>query len=157
MKNIRRRVRRSICGYFGNAKYSKPGLNGLDEKLAPYLNFDGGFFIEAGANDGYNQSNTYYLEKLRGWRGILVEGIPKLANECIQNRVNSDVVNCALVSSSDDRDTVEMRTANLMSQVVGAFGNSELENAHIEAGIKVQNLEESQTISVRALTLEIKY
>lgn len=50
-------------------------LNGLDEKLAPYLNFKGGIFIEAGANNGIRQSNTYYLEAVRGWKGILVEPV----------------------------------------------------------------------------------
>ena len=41
----------------------KPALNGLDNKLEGYLNYKNGFFIEAGANDGYSQSNTNYLEK----------------------------------------------------------------------------------------------
>ena len=40
------------------------GLSQLDLKLRPYLkNIQNGFFIEAGANDGINQSNTYYFEK----------------------------------------------------------------------------------------------
>ena len=32
-----------------------------------------GFFIEAGAHDGVNQSNTYLIEKVLGWNGLLVE------------------------------------------------------------------------------------
>lgn len=79
-KNLRN-IRRKIYESFGNPKYSRPALNDLDSKLEKYLNFQNGFFIEVGGNDGYKQSNTYYLEKFLGWRGILVEAI--LA--CIKN------------------------------------------------------------------------
>lgn len=37
------------------------------------LGTDPGFFIEAGAHDGYTQSNTVRLERELGWRGLLVE------------------------------------------------------------------------------------
>ena len=35
-----------------------------------------GFFIEAGAYDGADISNTFYFEKVLGWTGILVEPNP---------------------------------------------------------------------------------
>ena len=54
-----------------NKKYY--GQNKMDKKLLKYLNYNNGFFIELGANDGLRQSNTYYLEKNLGWRGILIE------------------------------------------------------------------------------------
>ena len=53
---------------------SRPALNDLDRKLEKYLNYRDGYFIECGANDGYSQSNTYFLEKKLNWRGLLVEG-----------------------------------------------------------------------------------
>jgi hypothetical protein len=37
-------------------------LHDLDDKLLKYLNFENGFFIEAGANDGLSQSNTALYE-----------------------------------------------------------------------------------------------
>ena len=56
----------------------KPSLNALDDKLAQYLDFNNGYFVEAGANDGFKQSNTFYLENARGWKGALIEPIPEL-------------------------------------------------------------------------------
>lgn len=38
-------------------------LNFLDIKMLRYLNYDNGYFIECGANDGIRQSNTLYYEK----------------------------------------------------------------------------------------------
>ena len=76
---------------------TKPSLDGIDDKLRKYLDFKNGFFIEAGANDGYSRSNTYYLEKKLGWTGLLVEGIPELYVKCVKRRPNSVVIGCALV------------------------------------------------------------
>jgi hypothetical protein len=41
-----------------------------------YLRKTGGFFIECGALDGETRSNTLYLERFLGWRGLLVEANP---------------------------------------------------------------------------------
>jgi FkbM family methyltransferase len=54
-----------------------------------------GFFIEAGAFDGYNFAATYALECL-GWTGLLVEAIPERAEECRTRRTRSRVVHAAL-------------------------------------------------------------
>lgn len=71
----------------------RPSINNLDRKLAKYLDFREGFFIEAGANDGYAQSNTYFLEKKRGWHGLLIEGIPELYKTCkFFEKVNSFLI-----------------------------------------------------------------
>jgi len=63
-------------------------LDDIDKKLEKYLNYNNGFFIEVGANDGINQSNTYYLEKERNWRGILIEPAPNNYISCKKNRSN---------------------------------------------------------------------
>ena len=36
------------------------GLDGLDRKMLGFIDFDGGYFVEVGANDGVAQSNTLY-------------------------------------------------------------------------------------------------
>ena len=51
------------------------GLNQIDKKIENYLNYDNGFYVELGANDGIQQSNTFFFEKYRGWKGVLIEPI----------------------------------------------------------------------------------
>lgn len=113
-------ARRRLCESCGSYKYSKVSLNGIDDKLVPYLNFNGGFFIEAGANDGVSQSNTYFLERALGWRGVLVEPVPRLFKKCRRNRRNSVVFNCALVSPENEGTDVsicDMGARGLLSRV----------------------------------------
>ena len=61
-------------------------LNKLDKKILNYMNFSDGFFIECGANDGVNQSNTWYLEKYLNWHGILIEPLKDTFMELKKNR-----------------------------------------------------------------------
>jgi|694.fasta_scaffold28259_8 FkbM family methyltransferase len=147
-------LRRKIYEYFGNPKYSRPGLNGLDLKLENYLNFKNGFFIEVGANNGYTQSNTYYLEKFLEWRGIMIEGIPSLYEQCKRTRNNSSVYNCALVSKDFCDSFVEMHYANLMSVVENSLKDQEKQIQHIQSGLEVQKINKSYSIKVPARTLE---
>ena len=62
------------------------GLNSLDKKLKKYLNYNEGYFIELGANDGVSQSNTYYFEKNNKWNGILIEPVIHNYIKCKKNR-----------------------------------------------------------------------
>ena len=71
-------IRRAIYEFAGNPRYSRPALYDLDRRLGRYLRFRNGIFVEAGANDGFTQRNTYYLERFLGWSGLLVEAIPSL-------------------------------------------------------------------------------
>lgn len=93
------------------------GLNGLDLKLAPYLKKHGGFFIEAGANDGISQTNTLYLERYRGWTGLLIEPVPELAARCRINRPRCMVESCALVASEAESRNISIKYLGLMSQI----------------------------------------
>lgn len=147
------RWRRRIYEFAGNPRYSRPALDGLDRKLERHLDFDGGFFVEAGANDGYNQSNTYYLERWRGWRGVLVEGIPELAACCRTNRPRAVVVEAALVASAQPGDKVTMHFGGLMSAVTGALGSTAATEDHVRRGLAVQELRATYCVDVPARTL----
>lgn len=147
------RWRRRLFELAGSDRYSRPGLDGLDRKIARHLDFDGGFFIEAGANDGVRQSNTYWLERYRGWRGILIEPMPELARECRKNRSAATVVQAALVARAGNMDTIEMKFAGLMSTAAGAFGTDEATGAHVAAGLQVERLDNTYAVKVPARTL----
>lgn len=95
-------------------------LNDLDKKLELYLDFDNGYFVELGANDGVNQSNTLYFERFRGWSGVLIE--PHLSNfeALIKNRsANNYFKNSACVGPSYDGSTIELAYSNLMTSTLG--------------------------------------
>ena len=49
------------------------GLKKLDEKMLRYINFNNGYFVEIGAHDGVQNSNTLYYEKYKKWHGLLIE------------------------------------------------------------------------------------
>ena len=102
-------LRTAITAVFQRFRQNaRPALDGLDDQLATYLDHRNGFFIEAGANDGRRQSNSYFLEKKRGWRGLLVEGIPDLHRQCVKNRPASKVVNRALAANDYAGESVIM-------------------------------------------------
>ena len=148
-----RKARRIVFEFFGNPAFTpKPSLGLLDDKLEKYLNFKGGVFIEAGANDGISQSNTYYLENGRKWTGLLVEAIPELYLKCKAERKRSRVFNCGLVASNHPKATITMHFANLMSVAEGAMPPGEMQD-HLQFGIECQQLAGTYEVEVPAVTL----
>jgi FkbM family methyltransferase len=95
-------------------RYSRPALHDMDRLFEPYLPHDAGVFLEAGAHDGFTQSNTYYLERFRSWRGILVEPAPTLYPKAVSRRRRSHVIQCALVGP-DHIGTVTLKFGDLTS------------------------------------------
>ncbi len=106
-----RRIRRRASEALGSPRYSHPEVDGLIK----HLDFQHGYFVEAGANDGFRQSNTYFLERFRGWRGVLIEPIPELYERCVQQRPRAQCFNCALVEPEAAGTTSVMRFGDLMS------------------------------------------
>lgn len=147
-----KRLRRTAFEAVGSARYSRPALYQLDQRLERHIDLDRGCFIEAGANDGFSQSNTYYLERFRGWTGLLIEPMPEVAAECRRNR-RSPVLEAALVADARATPSVTLHCAGLMSTVAGALGDPELTRRHVETGLAVQGLRSSKVIQVPARTL----
>ena len=108
--------RRALFEKMNSERYSRASAYEIDRKLENYLP-EQGFFIEAGAHDGFFESNTYYLEKIKGWSGLLVEPVPELYLECRRQRPKAQVVNCALVSFDHPDSHLEMINADTMSFV----------------------------------------
>ena len=78
----------------------------LDKQMLEFINYKDGFYIDCGANDGVNQSTTWFYEKQLNWKGILIEPIPKVFDELKKNRnKNNYFKNCALVDKNfKDKD-----------------------------------------------------
>jgi FkbM family methyltransferase len=96
----------------------------MDRRLVELMPWQGGTFVEAGAHDGYTQSNSYYMERHRGWSGVLVEAVPELQSRCRQRRRHSRVVGSALVGPDFVGDSVEVQFGDLMSTVGGDGGHA---------------------------------
>ena len=95
-------------------------LNDLDKQLEKYLQFENGFFVELGANDGVNQSNTLFFERFRGWKGVLIEPFEPNYMELIRNRSSTNFFkNAACVGPTWTNPTVELVYSNLMTSTLG--------------------------------------
>ena len=91
-------------------------LNNLDKKLLQYINYKNGFYIECGANDGVDQSNTWHFEKFKNWHGILIEAHPEMFRELKKNRDKNILVNKFLVSNNYKSQTVNISNNDLISK-----------------------------------------
>ena len=110
-------------------------INNLDVKLLDHLNFNNGFFIECGANDGVNQSNTWYLEKYLNWNGLLIEPHKKLFKELKKNRSKKNIfINSCLVSKNYKNEHIYLSNKNLESRVVNTYDelNSKVDTITLE-------------------------
>ncbi|MDW5593640.1 FkbM family methyltransferase [Conexibacter stalactiti] len=149
----RRRAARRAAEARGEQHLSRPALYDLDAKLEPYLGpIEGGYFVEAGANDGFDQSNTYYLERFRGWRGLLVEPVPHLHREAQLERPASRVVHAALVAPELEGTEVELRYGGLMTVVSGSKGSVAEERDYVKSAFRL-GLEPEMLVTAPGRTL----
>lgn len=126
----------------------------LDKRLEPFLGYKNGFFIEAGANDGLRQSNTFYYETYFNWTGLLIEPVPALARAAVGNRPASTVHPYALGSEGGGKK-ITLTPAGLMSITEGAFqdcADGYGIEAHVERASK-HGCEVSDPITVSSYTL----
>lgn len=75
----------------------------------------GGFFVDVGANDPEIGSQTWHLEKL-GWRGVLVEPQPALA-EKLKERRSAAVFACACSSPQNAGKILPFQLAGGLSSL----------------------------------------
>lgn len=112
-------------------------LNQLDRKLEKFVNYDGGYYVELGANDGVTQSNSLYFEKHRKWKGLLIEPSPHNFLKCRQNRSSGNSIHCAAcVSFGYDKEFVRIAYSNLMSTPISLESDIADPRAHAQLGDK---------------------
>lgn len=83
-----------------------------------YNHKQNGYFIEIGAFDGINLSNTYLLEKNYKWKGICIEPIPYIYDKLKNNRPDSICVNKAVYSYSNMILNFNIANDTLLSGIV---------------------------------------
>jgi FkbM family methyltransferase len=131
------------------------GLNKLDEKISHFLDYKNGYFVELGANDGIQQSNTKHLELYQGWHGILIEPSPKQFIKLKKSRSKrSKLFNCACVGFDFPETRIDLMYSNLMS--VALEGENDIADpvAHAKAGESHSDREEAYIFSAPARTLQ---
>ncbi len=107
---------RSLC------MRARDGLDSVLEKIVP----EHGVYVEAGAIDGFSFSNTYYLDRVKGWKGLLVEPNPLQCEACRKFRRRAIVVHGALVPMDYPDSVVSIRYGNDLSWTEGAYSGDEL-------------------------------
>jgi FkbM family methyltransferase len=123
-------------------------INKLDRKMLKYINYENGFFIECGANDGVDQSNTWHYEKYLNWKGILIEPLPNKFFELRRNRdINNHYFNVALVDNKFKEEIVELIDTGLTSTFKILNNKDHSLNPSIHAKVKTLTkvLEESNS------------
>jgi FkbM family methyltransferase len=76
----------------------------------------GGFFVEIGAFDGIEHSNTYLLEKEFGWTGILVEPNPAY-HSVLRERRSAALSTSAVYSTTGKVDFMHVGAAAVLSGI----------------------------------------
>jgi FkbM family methyltransferase len=92
----------------------------LRDLLFRYLNFNDGFYVEVGANDGRSFSNTFHLEHSQEWSGILIE--PILHKHFDSKRHRSEEKNVFIYGACVDEaykdNFIQLEYSNLMTTPV---------------------------------------
>lgn len=107
----------------------------MDRRVAKILNFNGGYYVELGANDGLAQSNTMILERYKGWKGLLIEPHTPTFIKLKENRSDQNYfANYACVNFHYDLGTYRYIYSNLMT--IGLDDENEIQdrNEHASSG-----------------------
>lgn len=108
------RLRRSKLAYLGLPTYDNLlSIQRVDEGYVSQFGQDllvdivfgphsnGRMFVDVGAHDGITFSNTYFLEKYRGWQGLCVEANPTTFSQLRSNRTCL-LENCAVSTRASE-------------------------------------------------------
>jgi len=121
---LKARIHPLVWDRLGQAKqefrYTRRNYHCEDELIPifeKYLNYENGFYVDIGANDGRSSSNTYHLEKYKGWGGVLIEPIMHVhfRSREIRDLDRNQFFCCALVDQYYKHESVELIYSGLMS------------------------------------------
>jgi hypothetical protein len=78
---------------FERSVYSQGGEDGVLERIFECIGTTNRYFVEFGAKDGLELSNTAHLRLDRGWSGLLMEAHAPVAEEVVQEFVTAENIN----------------------------------------------------------------
>jgi hypothetical protein len=78
---------------FERSVFSQGGEDGVLERIFECVGFSNRFFVEFGAKDGLELSNTANLRINKGWRGVLMEGKGPVADGVVQEFITAENIN----------------------------------------------------------------
>jgi FkbM family methyltransferase len=87
-------------------------LAGIYKKYFGYV--DDGFFVDVGAYNGFDHSNTYCLASA-GWKGICYEPIPEFYNACVNIFSGNPKIKVIQTCVGDREGEVKMTVAGTLS------------------------------------------
>lgn len=117
---------------YADGYYSQDGQDKwIAEELFPRK--EKGTFVDIGAHDGINFSNTYHLEQ-KGWRGIAIEPNPAVYKKLAENRKCITIQGCIAPSSGKKKFRYITGYAEMLSGLVDEYDSRHA--ARIEAEVK---------------------
>lgn len=131
-----------ICKGIEGHEYSKSQLG--QDLIALLVNSmkKNGYFVEFGATNGFDLSNTYLLEKFYGWDGILVEPVQFWHEELLKNRECIIDLRCVTSTSGQLIDFIVAKDPELST----IFGFEGLDN-------HANSRKNSEKVSVQTVSL----
>lgn len=97
------------------------------EKYLRHITIENGTFLEMGAMDGIEYSNTLFFEEQLGWRGILIEPHALNFSKLVNNRPKNKLYNHLVSNEKEDVEYMNYRCSAL-SAVAGVKSTIPLEN-----------------------------
>jgi FkbM family methyltransferase len=110
--------------FIRSCQFDGPVLDGIYQAAFGYK--EDGLFVEAGASNGEDHSNTWGLSRI-GWRGIYIEPVASLASACQANHQHNPLIKTihAAAAAHDGAGTVwfipEWGTSTLNEQAAATI------------------------------------
>lgn len=108
-----------------------------------------GFFVEVGAYDGYTFSNTSGLAE-RGWRGILVEPVPRFADQCRARYGHLPGITVAQTAIGSEPGAVELLVAGTLTTA-----NPDLAAEYLDVDWSSASARSGYRVTVEKTTLDL--
>lgn len=122
--------------------------------MTDLLNQTDGFFVEAGAADGELFSNTLFLERRLGWRGLLVEAFPGTYRELLQKHRKAYTIQAAL-SLTNVSAVVNFKTSGRKG-LLGHIANGNSSGIKVEAYPLYSILQALNVTKIDFLSLDVE-